>query len=161
MAKTAANHNTVTDRRWQWYVQPLSPAVSHGNESQNTNSLSANYLYMCLCASYHYWPLFEGGVYLAQSFRLCGYYLRAVFDWWNAVFRVGGHMHNMSRLGVVNFHYFILWSFKLGAGAALPLCVSFFWADITHTSLVVRPYKQGYTHTHKHDWLGTYLGMLV
>ena len=27
---------------------------------------------------------------------------------------LGGHMHNMSCLGAVNFHYFILWSFKLG-----------------------------------------------
>ena len=51
--------NATTDRRGQQYVQPLSPAISGGNKSENTNRPSANsvtggsnYLHTCFCAAY-------------------------------------------------------------------------------------------------------------
>ena len=58
------------DRCWQQYAQPLSPAVSRGNESQNTNrprdssvSVDGNYQYAHSCT--------------AHTSR--GYYLRVAF----------------------------------------------------------------------------------
>ena len=72
---------TVT-RRCRLYTQPLSPAVSRGNDSYNKKRPSTSvvtvvtkHLYTCACvvftsrgyysraATIRGWPLFEGGVY--------------------------------------------------------------------------------------------------
>ena len=63
-------------------TQPLSSAISLGEELYNTNSPSAspltvilNYPHTCACALYTKpWLLFEGGVYFDQSFQFCCYY---------------------------------------------------------------------------------------
>ena len=40
--KARTSETVMVARRCQWYVQPLSPAVSSGNDSYNTNSPSAS-----------------------------------------------------------------------------------------------------------------------
>ena len=51
---SAASYNTVTVRHCQWFVQPTSPAVSHGSKLYDMNSPSASLaaiirirVYMC------------------------------------------------------------------------------------------------------------------
>ena len=76
----------TTARRCQLYAQPLSPAVSCGNDSYNTNSPSASvvtivrnlsYMYTCVCAMFSSRGYYSRAAFTAfRSSGLCSYYLR-------------------------------------------------------------------------------------
>ena len=74
----------ITVARHYQYAQPLSPTVSHGNDSYNTNSLSAsvvtvvrNHLHACARAGFTSCGYYSRAAFISfKSFGLCGYYLR-------------------------------------------------------------------------------------
>ena len=64
------------------HTQPLSPAVSRGNNSHNTNSPSTtvirNHSHRCAQAVFTSHGYYSMAVFISfESFRLCGYYSRA------------------------------------------------------------------------------------
>ena len=102
---TVRMSKTVTvARRGQWYTQPLSPAVNHGNKLYNTNSPSASMMtvvrdhsHMCVRAMFTsrgYYsrakfaatiqgrPLFEDGVY-SKKYSTCMRNENLVSEWQN------------------------------------------------------------------------------
>lgn len=95
--KVRTSDTTTTVRRCQYFVWLLSPGVSSGNESYNMNRPTASqpgdhhHLYRCVCVPVHLtWLLFKGGVYFAQSLRMCSCYLRAASVQSNTVSLSGG-----------------------------------------------------------------------
>ena len=79
-----ASETMTVARRCQYYAEPLTPAVSRGYDSYNTNSLSAsvvtvvrNYSHTCACAAFTSRSYYSRAVFISfKSFRLCGYYSR-------------------------------------------------------------------------------------
>ena len=75
----------VAARRCQQHVQHLSPSVSRGNDSYNTNSPNAsrvtvvrNHLHTCARAAFTSRGYYSRAAFISfKSFGLCGYYLRA------------------------------------------------------------------------------------
>ena len=88
---------TVTVARCcQQYAQPVSPAVSCGNDLYKTNSPSAsvativrNHSHTCACAAFISCGYYSRVVFISfKSFGLCGYYLRAASNRKNTVLAI-------------------------------------------------------------------------
>ena len=85
--KVCTSETVTVTRCCQQYAQPVSPAVSRGNNSYKTNSPSAsvvtivrNHLHTCacVCAAFISCGYYSRVVFISfKSFGLCGYYLRA------------------------------------------------------------------------------------
>ena len=83
--KVRKSATVMVARHCQEYAQPLSPAVSRGNGSYNTNSPSAsvvtiirNHSHTCACVAFTSRGYYSRTAFISfKSFGLCSYYLRA------------------------------------------------------------------------------------
>ena len=102
----------------QYFVQPLSPAISRRNESFNMNCPSASlltrkYLHTCACAA-QVWPrlLFEGGVFHSELL-IVQHYSRAAYIRRNTAYLIMPSVYLWSCISTVILNSFYLPSLSL------------------------------------------------
>ena len=97
----------------QYYVQPLSPTVSSGNDLYNTNSPSAsmvtvfrNHLDTCAHAVFTTCGNYSRAVFIStKSFGLCGHYLRAAtIRRWHLFEKIWTTSHYKGHLAIVQYN---------------------------------------------------------